>query len=77
MKIEENPNSLSVIMHDLRNILQADINAKRLNFLIDTVDVVNERIICDKLRLNQVLINCASNAIKFTAPGGTVGIKVI
>ena len=65
------------MMHDLRNILQADVNAKRLNFLIDTVEVVNEDIVCDKLQLNQVLLNCMSNAIKFTMPGGTVGIRII
>lgn len=77
VKIEEQECHLPTIMHDLRNILQADVNAKRLNFLIDTVDVKNENIICDKLRLNQVLLNCMSNAIKFTMPGGTVGIKII
>lgn len=77
VKIEENECHLPTIMHDLRNILQSDVRAKRLNFYIDTFDVVNEEIICDKLRLNQVLLNCMSNAIKFTKPGGTVGIKII
>ncbi len=77
LKIEEQECHLSTVMHDLRNILQADVNAKRLNFLIDTVEVVNEDVVCDKLRLNQVLLNCMSNAIKFTIPGGTVGIRII
>ena len=77
MRIEENEYHLPDIMHDLRNILQADIRSKRLDFFIDTVDVVDEDIFCDKLRLNQVLLNCMSNAIKFTKPGGTVGIRVI
>ena len=77
VKIEAQECHLPTVMHDLRNILQADVNAKRLNFLIDTVDVTNEDIICDKLRLNQVILNCMSNAIKFTMPGGTVGIKII
>lgn len=77
IKIEEQECHLSTVMHDLRNILQADVNAKRLNFLIDTVEVMNEDIVCDKLRLNQVLLNCMSNAIKFTLPGGTVGIRII
>ena len=77
IKIEEQECNLSTVMHDLRNILQADVNAKRLNFLIDTVEVVNEDVVCDKLRLNQVLLNCMSNAIKFTMPGGTVGIRII
>lgn len=77
IKIEKQECNLSTVMHDLRNILQADANAKRLNFLIDTVEVVNEDVVCDKLRLNQVLLNCMSNAIKFTMPGGTVGIRII
>ncbi len=76
VKIEEKECSLSTIMHDLRNILQSDVKAKRLNFYIDTVDVEHENIICDKLRLNQVLINIMSNAVKFTPPGGTVALCV-
>ena len=77
VKIEENECSIPVVMHDLRNILQTDIKAKRLDFFIDTVDVVNEDVICDKLRLNQVLLNCMSNAMKYTEAGGTVGIRII
>ena len=77
VKIEENECSIPIVMHDLRNILQSDIKAKRLDFFIDTVDVVNEDVICDKLRLNQVLLNCMSNAMKYTRPGGTVGIRII
>ena len=77
VKIEENECSIPVVMHDLRNILQSDIKAKRLDFFIDTVDVVNEDVICDKLRLNQVLLNCMSNAMKYTRPGGTVRIRII
>lgn len=77
VKIEENECNFPTIMHDLRNILQSDVRAKRLDFFIDTVDVVDEDIICDKLRLNQILLNCTGNAIKFTKPGGTVGIRIV
>mgnify|MGYP002508816714 CR=1 FL=1 len=38
-------------------IVQADIMSKQLDFYIDTVDVVNEHVLCDKLRLNQILLN--------------------
>ena len=69
--------ALSTIIHDLRNILQSDIKAKRLNLYIDTVDVEHENIVCDKLRLNQVLLNIMSNAMKFTRPGGTVALRVV
>lgn len=77
VKIEESPCSIPIVMHDLRNILQTDIKAKRLDFFIDTVDVVDENVICDKLRLNQILLNCMSNAMKYTKAGGTVGFRII
>ncbi|MCM1314491.1 MAG: response regulator [Alistipes senegalensis] len=77
VKIEEKEVSLPDIMHDLKTIVQADVKSKQLEFYIDTLDVTNEMIICDKLRLNQVLLNILSNAMKYTKPGGMVSVRVI
>ncbi len=77
IRIEEKPCSLPEILHELRNILQADIHAKQLDLYIDTVDVVNEDIYCDRLRLNQVLLNLLSNAVKFTGAGGMISMRII
>ncbi len=74
--INEHPENLAEILQGLRNIIQSDIHAKKMDLFIDTVDVVDEEIYCDKLRLNQILLNLTSNAIKFTPTGGTVAIKV-
>ncbi len=77
VSIDEQAMSLPDVMHDIRSISQANISAKQLDFYIDAVDVVHEGIICDKLRLQQVLLNILSNAIKFTEVGGAVGLRVV
>lgn len=77
MQLDEKPCSLPDILHGLKNILQADINAKQLELYIDAVDVLDEDIICDKLRLNQVLLNLLSNAVKYTAAGGIISLRII
>ena len=77
VKIEEKVVHLPDLIHDLRSIIQSNVSAKRLSLLIDTMDVYDEDIITDPLRLNQVLLNILSNAIKFTPSGGTISIQII
>ena len=75
--IEEADVHLPDMIHDLRTIIQSNIASKQLELFIDTQDVKHEDIITDKLRLNQVLLNILSNAIKFTPAGGTISFRVI
>ena len=75
VSISEDDEDLGEILHTLRNIVQADINNKQLDFFLDT-DVSHQYLVCDKLRLNQVLLNILSNSIKYTQPGGTVSLRV-
>lgn len=76
IKIDEKAVHLPDIVHDVRSIIQPDMTAKRLAFFIDTMDIEDEDIVTDPLRLNQILLNILSNAIKFTPAGGMVSIRI-
>lgn len=65
------------ILHGLHSIIQADVHAKQLELYMDAVDVVDEEIYCDRLRLNQVLLNLLSNSIKYTGAGGTITVRIM
>ena len=77
INIEESPVHLSDLINDLRMIILPNVSSKQLDLFIDTQDVTSENVITDKLRLNQVLLNILTNAIKFTKPGGSIRFRVV
>lgn len=76
MTLNEQEENLSEIVHTIRSITQSSIVAKNIDFFVDAFDVKDEFVICDKLRINQVLLNILSNAIKYTPAHGTVTFRV-
>ncbi len=76
VNIEENLESLREIMQGIDDIVQADVENKNLDFLIEMINVVDVKVYCDKLRINQILLNLISNAIKFTPDGGKITVTV-
>lgn len=66
--------SLRETMADLVNIMQPQIKAKQQRFDIFVNGVASENVLCDSVRLNQILLNLLSNAVKFTPAGGEIDI---
>ena len=77
VQIKEQECKISELMHNLVNIIQPQVKAKQLELFIDTFEVVNEDVIADSLKLNQVFINLLSNAVKYTPAGGTVSFRIM
>ena len=76
IQLDETEANLSEMLHDIKTIINGQIHAKQLELFMDVIDVSDEDVICDKTRINQVLLNLLSNAIKFTPSGGTVSVRV-
>ncbi|MCI8870464.1 MAG: PAS domain-containing protein [Lawsonibacter sp.] len=74
--IDESACSLPQVLSDLRSIIRADLETRGLNFCLDDRALVHPYVVCDRLRLNQVLLNILSNALKFTPAGGHVSLTV-
>ena len=76
VQIKEQECNISELTHNLVNIIQPQVKAKKLDLFIDTFDVNNEDVIADALKLSQVFVNLLSNAVKYTPAGGTVSFRI-
>ena len=62
--------SLREVVDGIVSICQPQVKAKKQQFDVFIHDISTENMLCDSVRLNQVLLNLLSNAIKFTPEGG-------
>ena len=76
LAIDAAPCSLSQVLRDLQSIIHADVESKGLHLRLDDSALLHPYVVCDQLRLNQVLLNILSNALKFTPSGGDISVRV-
>ncbi|MBD5445542.1 MAG: response regulator, partial [Lachnospiraceae bacterium] len=77
VQIKEQECNISELMHNLLNIIQPQVKAKQLELFMDTFEVVNEDVMADPLKLNQIFINLLSNAVKYTPAKGSISFRII
>lgn len=76
MSLNDSDTFLPEVIDNIVNIVQPQIKAKKQRFQIRLQHISHERVCCDSLRLNQVLINILSNAVKFTPAGGSILLEI-
>ena len=74
--LEEQETNLAVLADELEHLLSEQAKAQGLELKVDYSKLRDRDVFCDKTRLNQVLLNLLTNAVKFTPAGGHVSFTL-
>lgn len=74
VELESLPFDLRLLASGLGTMFSGQAKDKGVSFSVDYSDCEHVILLGDKLRLNQVVVNFLSNAIKFTDAGGSVEV---
>ena len=76
MELELVPIDIKKTFSDVEDMFSVQMAEKDLGFTVDTSEVTNPIVLCDRNRINRVILNLVSNAWKYTPEGGMVSVKV-
>lgn len=72
MKLSCNQYSLSKLINEVVNIVNARKGTKNIEFIVDCDPDIPDLLFGDETRIRQILINLLTNALKYTQEGGFV-----
>ena len=76
MQIAHEVFNLETVAESITSIIYPQALEKGLAFTVPLVELTDTVLVGDALRLNQVLLNLLSNALKFTPGGGTIRMEI-
>ncbi len=76
IQLEEDPCDIKSMLYDCEVAMRGQAEAKKQKFTMELHNVPDTPVICDRLRLQQVIVNLTRNAIKFTQNGGEIKVIV-
>ncbi|MGK0249159.1 MAG: signal transduction histidine kinase [Oleispira sp.] len=77
-KLELEPQSFKLkdLMDEVNSMFHASMMNKSIDFHQEIDSLVPEFLVADRIRLQQLIMNLLSNALKFTADGGYIGFSL-
>ena len=76
MQIYPKPMVMSDMLKVLDDMVGVLAGLKNINFITEIGELKHEFVMCDKVRLQQILMNLLNNSTKFTDAGGSVTLSV-
>ncbi len=74
-RLNEEPSDLLEIYEDIRTILAPLAESSGIHLVLDETGIRFPDVCCDRVRVQQILINLLNNAVKFTDRGGKVSLS--
>ena len=75
-ELEPVPLDLGAVLDEVVNVFSAQMAEKKIKFSVDASGIVHRHVMCDRNRLNRILLNLISNAWKFTPSGGVISVAM-
>ena len=66
---------MDALFHRVNTVFEEDIRKKNLQYYAD-LDIRHHYVVCDQTKLQEIMLNIISNAIKYTPEGHSIHVKV-
>ena len=67
---------MDALFHRVNTVFEEDVRKKNLQYHA-VLDVRHHYVVCDQTKLQEIMLNIISNAIKYTNTGGTISCNVV
>ena len=76
-KITLNPESVNIreMVEAMNTVFESSLTKKSLEYQC-SLNVVHDQILCDKTKMEEIILNVVSNSIKYTTPHGKITVSI-
>ena len=76
MELDPVPTDLRQVLRELEDLFATQMQGKQIRWTVDGEGIRDGWVLCDRKRLDRILLNLVSNAFKFTPENGSVSVTM-